>query len=145
MKPHSHFQPTRITDQDRHIFRVWEQRCLSSLVPRSFLLCFPTGGFFGQQSDSPPPSLAQAQLLRVLGFHRSGSQPAWAGGCREQQSHPSSRSHRGCRRLPGVRLAGSRAGCCPPLLTLQPPSPLLPLFLTRVGVSVHPVASFFCQ
>jgi len=38
---------------------------------------------------------------------------------------------------PCICLAGSRAGRCPPLLTLQPFSPPTPLFLTLVGVSIR--------
>lgn len=69
MKPHSNFQPKHITDQDKHIFSVWECHCLSAVVTHSFLLYFPTGSVLGQQSDPLSPSLTQAQLLSWLGFH----------------------------------------------------------------------------
>lgn len=89
MKPYSNFQPKHIIDQDKHIFSVWEWHCLSAVVTHSFLLYFPTGSVLGQQSDPSSPSFTQVQLPSWLGFHFRRSQPAWAGGCQEQKSHPS--------------------------------------------------------
>lgn len=143
MKPHSHFQPTCITDQDKHIFRVWEQHYLSSLVTRSFLLCFPTGGVLGS-----------SRTLLHLPLPRLSSSVCWvstAAGPSQNGLGAAESSNPTLHPTPLGAAAASRAfawlGAEPnaALLNLQPPSPTLPLFLTRVGVSIHPVASFFRQ
>lgn len=133
MKPYSNFQPKHITDQDKHIFSVWEWHCLSAVVTHPFLLWFPTGSVLGQQSAPLSPSLTQDQLLRCQGFHSRRSQAAWAGGCQEQQSHPSS-----CATSQALAcLEAELATALLSLLTLQEPSPPTLLFLTQTGALIR--------
>lgn len=97
----------------------------------------PLGVFSGgSRTLLPLPS----PRLSSLGFGLSRFRPARAGGCREQRSHPSSRSHRGHRCLPGIHPAGCTSGrCSPPLLALPSRGP------DQRPDSLHPVASCFCQ
>lgn len=78
MKSYSNFQPKHITDQNKHIFGVWEWHCLSAVVTHSFLLYFsPLGVFWGS-----------SQSLFHLPSPRLSSSAGWAstrwGSCQHE-------------------------------------------------------------
>lgn len=131
MKSYSNFQPKHITDQDKHIFSVWEWHCLSAVVTHSFCSVSPLQCF-------------GAAVRPSFTFPHSGSAPQLAGlPLEEVQARmswwlpvavvpPFTLCY-----LPGTCLSGSRAGHCPSLLALQQPSPPTLLFLTRTGVLIR--------